>query len=164
MLRHTKGVRNTKKQAFRQHVVKNQKTFATIVSQNTLPQPKTNKTNTFTAEQLTNVVIQIAQAQICYPNPKQDTPDLKSSICWKIPNGAKTILSVSITGKDLSESVGSLSAPAPHKPFTFTSTKVNPVSKTIPKPSAVLKSITPPNKSAKAAYNLEVGSTHHRTS
>ena len=31
MLRHTKGVRNTKKQAFRQHVVNNQKTYAATV-------------------------------------------------------------------------------------------------------------------------------------
>ena len=74
MSRHTKGVRNTKKkqQAFGQHVVNNQKTYAATVSQNTLPQLKTNKTFAFSAEQLTkfvaNVVIQIAQPQVCYPN------------------------------------------------------------------------------------------------
>ena len=78
MLHHTKGVGNTKKtpkQAFRQHVVNNQKTYASTESQNTLPQLKTNETFTFTAEQLTkfvgNVVIQIAQPQVCYPNPIQ---------------------------------------------------------------------------------------------
>ena len=88
---------------------------------------------------------------VCYPNPKQDTPYLKSSICRKISSAAKTTLSVDITVKDLFESISSLSAPAPIKLFTFTSTKVNQVSKIIAKPSIVLKSITPPIKSTKAA-------------
>ena len=59
------------------------------------------------------MAIQIAQPQVCYPNPKRDTPDLKSSMCRKASNAAKTILSVDITGKDPFESVGSLSTPAP---------------------------------------------------
>ena len=58
------------------------------------------------------MVIQIAQPQACYPNAKQDTLDLKSSMCRKIFDAAKTILSVDITGKDLFESIGSLSTPA----------------------------------------------------
>ena len=135
MLHHTKSVRNTKKQAFRQDVVNNQKTYASAVSQNTLPQSKTNETFTFTAEQLTKIVaslvIQMAQPQVCYPNPKQGTLDLKSSMCRNDSNEAKAILNVDITGKDLFESIGSFSAPAPPKPFTFTGTKVNPA----PKPS-----------------------------
>ena len=110
-----KGCLKYKKQAFSQHVVNNQKTYASVVSQNTLPQPKKPQTFNFTAEQLTkfvaNVVIQIAQPQVCYPNPKQDTLDLKSSMCRKVSNAAKKILGVDITGKDLFESVGSLSAP-----------------------------------------------------
>ena len=132
-----KGCLEYKKQAFRQHVVNNQKWYAAAVSQNTLPQPKINQTISFTAKQLTkfvaNVVIQIAQPQACYPNLKQDTLDLRSSMCRKISNAAKTILSVDITGKELFESIGSLSAPAPPppKPLTFTSTKVSPVPKTI---------------------------------
>ena len=105
-----------KKQAFRQHVVNNQKTYATAVSQKTHPQPKI-KTFQFTAENLTkfvaNVAIQIAQPQVCHPNPKQDMLDLKSSMCRKVSNVAKTILGISITGKELFESIGSLSAPAP---------------------------------------------------
>ena len=124
-----KGCPVYKKQTFRQRVVNNQKSYATVVGQNSLPQPKTPQTFFFTAEQLTkfvaNVVIQIAQPQVCYLNPKQDLLDLKSSMCRKISNAAKTILSVDITGKNLFESIGS------PKPFTFTSTKVNPVSKTI---------------------------------
>ena len=73
-----KGCPEYKKQAFRQHVVNNQKTYASVVSQSILPQPQKPQTFNFTAEQLTkfvaNVVIQIAQPQVCYPNPKQDTP------------------------------------------------------------------------------------------
>ena len=73
--RHSKGVPNTKKQAFRQHVVNHQKTYAAVVGQKSLTQPNNSQTFQFTAEQLTkfvaNVVIQIAQPQVCYPNPKQ---------------------------------------------------------------------------------------------
>ena len=124
MLHLTRGVPNIK-QAFRQHVVNNQNTYTAAVSQKSHLQPKT-QTFQFTVEQLTkfvaNVAIQIAQPQVCYPNPKQDMLDLKSSMCRKVSNVAKTILGVSITGKELFESIGSLSTPAPPRPFTFTST------------------------------------------
>ena len=73
--------------------VNNQKTYASVVSQNILSQPQKPQTFNFTAEQLTkfvaNVVIQIAQPQVCYPNPKEDTLDLKSSMCRKVSNAAK---------------------------------------------------------------------------
>ena len=63
-----KGCPEYKKQAFRQHVVSNQKSYASVVIQNTLLQPKPMQTFTFTAEQLNkftaNVVIQIAQPQV----------------------------------------------------------------------------------------------------
>ena len=112
-----KGCPEYKKQAFGQHVVNNQKTYASVASQNILPKRQKPQTFNFTAEQLTkfvaNVVIQIGQPQVCYSNPKQDTLDLKSSMCRKISNAAKNILGVDITGKDLFESIGSLSAPAP---------------------------------------------------
>ena len=115
-----KGCPEYKKQAFRQHVVNNQKSYAAAVSQKPLTQPKTHQTFQFTAEQLikfvANVVLQIAQPQLCYPNPKQDMFDLKSSMCRKISNVAKTILSVNITGKELFESIGSLNAPASPPP------------------------------------------------
>ena len=114
MLPLTEGVQNIKKQAFQQHVVSNQKSYAAAVSQNSLPQTQTSQTFQFTAKQLTKfvatVVIQVAQPQVCYPNPRQDMLDLKSSMCHKISNAAKNILKVGITGK---ESVGSLRAPAP---------------------------------------------------
>ena len=141
------------KRALRQHVVNNQKTYATTVSQKSHPQPKTQQTFQFTAEQLTkfvaSVAIQIAQPQVCYPNPKQDVLDLKSSMCRKVSNMAKTILGVSITGKELFESIGSLSTPAPPRPFTFTSTKVNSGSKTTSKPS-IAKSTSPTSTSTEA--------------
>ena len=102
-----------KRKAFRQHVMNNQKSYAAAIGQKSLTKPKTPQTFLFTAEQRTkfaaNVVIRIAQPQVCYPNPKQDMLDLKSSMRRKISNAAKTILSVDITGKDLFESIGSLS-------------------------------------------------------
>ena len=101
-------------------MVSNQKSYAAAVSQNPLPQTQTSQTFQFTADQLTKfvatVVIQVAQPQVCYPNPRQDMLDLKSSMCRKISNAAKNILKVGITGKELFESIGSLSAPAPPPP------------------------------------------------
>ena len=112
-----KGCPEYKKQPFRHLVINNQTSYATAIGLKSLPQPKTPQTFSFSAEQLTkfavNVVIQIAQPQVCYPNTKQDLLDLKSSMCRKISNAAKTILSVDITGKDLFESIGSLSSPSP---------------------------------------------------
>ena len=115
-----KGCPEYKKQAFRQHVVSNQKSYASVLSQNTLLQSKLPQTFTFTAEHLTkfvaSVVIQIAQPQVCYPNPKQDTLDLKSSMCRKVSQAAKNILKFDVTEKDLFESIGPLSPPAPLNP------------------------------------------------
>ena len=152
-----KGCPEYKMQAFRQHVVNNQNTYTSIFSQN-IPQPQKPQTfNPVTAEQLTNSwqmsVIQITQPKVCYPNLKQDTLDLKSSMCRKVSNAAKNILGVDITGKDLFESIGSLIAPPPppqKKPFTFTSTKVNLTSKSTSKPLTTLKSTFPPSNSTKA--------------
>ena len=115
------GCPEYKKQAFRQHVVNHQKSYAAVVSQNSHSQPKNTQTFQFTAEQLTkfvaNVAIQIAQPQVCYPNPKQDMLDLKSSMCRKVSNVAKTLLGVTVTGKELFESIGSLSALLPPGPL-----------------------------------------------
>ena len=99
------------------------KTYAAVVGQKSLTQPNNSQTFQFTAEQLTkfvaNVVIQIAQPQVCYPNPKQDMLDLKSSMCRKVSSVAKTVLGVSITGKELFESIGSLSALLPQAFFLY---------------------------------------------
>ena len=148
-----RGCPEYKKQAFRQHVVSNQKSYAAAVSQNHLLQTQTSQTFQFTAEQLTKfvatVVIQVAQPQVCYPNTRQDMLDLKSSMCRKISNAAKNTLKVGITGKELFESIGSLSAPAPPKPLTFTNAKVNSALKHLIKLST-LKSTSPPSISTKA--------------
>ena len=153
MLHLTKGVPNTKSRLSGNMWLTNQKSYAAVVSQNSLPQPKTTQTFQFTAEQLTkfvaNVVIQIAQPQVCYPNPKQGMLNLKSSMCRKVSNVAKSILGVNITGKELFESIGSLSAPAPPRPFTFTNTQVNSGSKITSK-SSTPKPISPTSSSTRA--------------
>ena len=48
-----------KKKAFRQHVVNHQKSYATVVSQNSHSQPKYTQTFQFTAEQLTKFVANV---------------------------------------------------------------------------------------------------------
>ena len=84
MLHPTKGVRLTKKQAFRQHVVDNQKSYGSVLRQNLAPPQSQDKAFTFSADQLVkfvaNVVIQVAQPQVCYANPTQDAIDKKSSL------------------------------------------------------------------------------------
>ena len=89
MLRHIKGCPEYKKQAFRQHVVNNQTSYATAIGQDTLTQTKTSQTFTFTVKQLTkfiaNVVIQIAQPQVCYLNPKQDMLNLACAEKFLMP-------------------------------------------------------------------------------
>ena len=80
-----KGCPAYKKQAFRQHVVDNQKSYASILRQNLAPPQPKDKAFTFSADQLVkfvaNVVIQVAQPQVCYANPTQDAIDKKSSLC-----------------------------------------------------------------------------------
>ena len=153
-----KGCPEHKKQAFRQHVINNQNTYASAVSQNILPQPQKPQTFNFTAEQLTkflaNMVIQIAQPQVCYPNSKQGTLDLKSSMCCKVSNAAKNILGVDITGKYLFESIGSLSAPAlpPPPPLSHSHLQVTKLTRpqNPPKKPLTVKSSTPPSICTKA--------------
>ena len=112
------------------------KSYASVVTLKTLSrcQNLIRPSCTFTAEQLTefvaNLVIQIAQPQVCYPNPKQDTLDLKSSMCHKVSQAARNILKFDITGKDLFESIGPLSA------LTFTSTTANSTTKPTLKPTS----------------------------
>ena len=49
------------------------------------------------------MVLQISEPQVRYQNPKQNKLDLKSSMCHKVSNAAKTILNVETKGKDLFE-------------------------------------------------------------
>ena len=81
-----KGCPSYEKQVFRQHVVDNQKGYASILKQNlaTPPKPK-GDTFSFTANQLVKfvatVAIQITQPQVCYTNVPKDPVDKKSSLC-----------------------------------------------------------------------------------
>ena len=114
----TKGVQNTKNRHSGNMWSITKKHMPQLSARTFFRSPKPQMRHFFTAEQfihkfVANVVIQIAQPQLCYPNPKQNTLDLKSSMCRKVSNAAKTILNVDITGKDLHESILSLSAPVP---------------------------------------------------
>ena len=144
------------KQAFRQHVVDNQKSYATILRQNTAPPQPQDETFTFSAEQVVklvaNVAIKVSQPQVCYINSPQDAIDKKSSMYCRVSEAAKTHLGVDITGSSLFNAIGHLRHPAPsapepktfliksEAPFKFTSfTKVT-------KSSAILKTLSPTNK------------------
>ena len=109
-----------KKQAFRQHVVDNQKSYASILRQNLAPPQSQDKAFTFLADQLVkfvaNVVIHVAQPQVCYANPTQDANDKKSSLCHRVSEAAKTHLGINITGINLFDAIGLLRPSAPPPP------------------------------------------------
>ena len=127
-----KGSPAYKKQAFRQHVVDNQnpmpqfyaKTWPLhnpkIRRQNLAPPQSQDKAFTFSAHQLikfvANVVIQVAQPQVCYANPTQDAIDKKSSLCRRISEAAKNHCGVNITGINLFDAIGQLRPSAPPPP------------------------------------------------
>ena len=154
-----KGCPAYKKQAFRQHVVDNQKSYAAILRQNMAPPQPQDKTFTFSAEQLVkfvaNVAIQVAQPQVCYINSPQDTIDKKSSMCRRVSEAAKTHLGVDITRSSLFDAIGHLHPPAPSapKPKTFLTKSEAPFKFTsstkVTKPSAILKTLSPTNKPSK---------------
>ena len=117
MLHPTKGVQHTKKQAFRQHLVDSQKSYASILCQNSAPPQPQDMTLTFWAERLANfaanVAIQVTQTQVCYANLTQDTIDKKSSLCLRLFEAAKNHLGIDITGISLFDAMGQLCPPAP---------------------------------------------------
>ena len=104
MLHPKKGVQHTKKQAFRQHVVDSQKSYASILRQNSAPPQPQDKAFIFSVEQLikfvANVAIPVAQPQVCHANPNKDAIDKKSSLCRRVSEVAKNHLGVNITGRD----------------------------------------------------------------
>ena len=108
-----------KDQAFRQHVVQNQISYASIVKQASPPPP--NNTFNFTAEQIvslvTNVVLQIAQPQLCTKNLPEKQVQAKSDLSKQIAETAKKCLGVNIQGKDVFESIISRPAPPPQRPL-----------------------------------------------
>ena len=134
-----------KDQAFRQHVVQNQISYASIVKQASPPPP--NNTFNFTAEQIvslvTNVVLQIAQPQLCTKNLPEKQVQAKSDLSKQIAETAKKCLGVNIQGKDVFESIISLPAPPPPAPFVFSSTLAEKKKAPLLKASTVLNKVAP---------------------
>ena len=132
-----------KDQAFRQHVVLKQVSYATILKQASPPHP--SNTFYFTAEQIvslvTNVVIQIAQPQLCTKNLPEKQVQAKSYLSKQIAETAKNA-EVNIEGKDMFESISLRPAPPPPAPFFFSS-KLVEKKKTPLKASMVLNKAVP---------------------
>ena len=109
-----------KDQAFRQHVVQRQVSYATTLKQASPPPP--SNTFNFTAEQIvslvTNVVIQIAQPQLCTKNLPEKQVQVKSYLSKQIAETAKKCLGVNIKGKGVFESIISRPAPPPPPPLS----------------------------------------------
>ena len=149
-----KGCPAYKKQVFRQHVVDNQKSYASTLKQNSAqpPQPK-GDTLSFTADQLVKfvatVAIQITQSQVCYTNAPKDAADKKSTLCRRVSEAAKSQLGISISGSTLFDAIGSVRTPVLPaskipvvipEPFCFSaSTKPSAIN-----PSTILNSLSPP--------------------
>ena len=95
----------------------NQNSYASILRQNLAPPQSQDKAFTFSAGQLVkfvaNVVIQVAQPQVCCANPTQDAIDKKSSLCRRVSEAAKNHLGVNITGINLFDAIGQLRPSAP---------------------------------------------------
>ena len=134
-----------KDQAFRQHVVQKQISYASVLKQ--ASPPPTRNTFNFTAEQIvslvTNVVIQIAQPQLCTKYLPEKQVHAKSDLSKQIAETAKKCLGVNIQGKDVFESIISRPAPPPPAPFVFSSTLVEKKKATLLKASTVLNKVTP---------------------
>ena len=87
-----KGCATYKNQAFRQHVDQTQVSYAYIIKQ--APPPPDNTLN-FTADQIislvTNVVIQVAQPQLCTKNLPAKQVQAKSDLSKQIAETAKNV-------------------------------------------------------------------------
>ena len=85
-----------------------------------LPPPPNNTFN-FTTEQIvslvTNVVLQIAQPQLCTKNVPEKQVQAKSDLSRQIAETAKKCFGVNIAGKDGFESIISRPAPPPPVPL-----------------------------------------------
>ena len=82
-----------KDQAFRQHVLQRRVSYASILNKASPPPP--SNTFNFTAEQtvslITNVVIQIAQPQVCTNNLPENQVQAKSDLSKQIAETTKTM-------------------------------------------------------------------------
>ena len=96
------------------------KCFLCLYSKKAPPPPPSNTFN-FTAEQIvsqvTNVVIQIVQPQLCTKNLPEKQVQAKSDLSKQIAETAKKCLGVNVGGKDVFESIISRPAPLPLRPL-----------------------------------------------
>ena len=125
-------------------MVQKQISYASVLKQ--ASPPPTSNTINFTAEQIvslvTNVVIQIAQPQLCTKNLPEKQVQAKSDLSKQIAETAKKCLGVNIEGKDVFESIISRPAPPPPEPFVFSSTLVEKKKTPLLKASTVLNKVT----------------------
>ena len=153
-----KGCPVYKDQAFRQHVVQKQVSYASILKQAS-PAPPSNTFN-FTAEQivslLTNVVIQVALPQLCTKSLPEKQVQAKSDLSRQIAETAKKCLGVSINGKEVFESIILRPALPPPAPFVFSSTLVEKKKAPL-KASTVLKVTPTPSSSTKSSKTPSLG-------
>ena len=109
--------------------------------------PPSNNTFNFTAEQIvslvTNVLLQIAQPQLCTKTLPEKQVKAKSDLSKQIAETAKKCLGVNISGKDVFESIISRPAPPPPAPFVFSSTLAEKKKAPLLKVSTVLNKATP---------------------
>ena len=95
-----KGCPAYKDQAFRQHIVQNQVSYASILKQTSPPPPATFN---FTAEQIvslvTNLVIQVPLPQLCTKNLPEKQLQAKSDLSRQIAETAEKCLGINIEGK-----------------------------------------------------------------
>ena len=159
-----KGFPAYKDQAFMQHVVQKQVSYASILKQAS-PPPPSNRFN-FTAEQIvslvTNVVIQVALPQLCTKNLPEKQLQVKSDLSRQIAETAKKCLGVSIEGKEVFESIISRPAPPPPAPFVFSSTLAEKKKAPL-KASTVLKVTPTPSSSTKSTKTPSLG-PHRKSS
>ena len=126
-------------------MVQNQVSYASTVKQASPPPP--NNTFNFTAKQIvslvTNVVLQIAQPQLCTKDLPEKQVQAKSDLSKQIAETAKKCLGVNISGKDVFESIISRPAPPPPAPFVFSYTLVEKKKAPLLKAFMVLNKGTP---------------------
>ena len=107
-----------------------------------------SNTFNFTAEQIVslvpNVVLQIAQPQLCTKNLPEKQVQAKSDLSKQIAETVKKCLEVNIAGKDVFESIISRPAPLPTAPFVFSSMLVEKKKAPLLKASTVLNKVVPP--------------------
>ena len=126
-------------------MVQNQTSYASIVKRASPPPP--NNTFIFSAEQIvslvTDVILEIAQPQLCIKNLPEKQVQAKSDLSKQIAETAKKCLGVNITDKDVFQSIISRPAPPPPAPFVFSSPLVEKKKAPLLKVSTILNKATP---------------------